>query len=439
MSTEISRRPKERCDMPTQAAVFMNRDAGQATEAHRPCAPDDHRDCAVVIAEADGTVRYLSPNFESLCGYSRYETLGKNVRDLRRDRCDAAFFGAVQDALRSGKAWTGTFAVTRADGPPRMESATLCPVTDASGVVNLCVGVRRDVTGDGLREEAVRKSRAMEAVARLAGGMAHNFNNLLTSIIGYSDLLLDRMADDAAGRRSVTEIRDAGERAAALTRQLLAFSREQALMPKALDLNALVGILGRGVRAQWGEAIEVRIDLAEDLGTVTADPDQIERVIVTLAANARDAMPRGGRLTFVTENVHFDAPFMRDDVHVPPGDYVMLAVSDTGTGMDEDIRDRLFEPFQTTKTNAPGLGLAAVYGIVKQSGGYIWAFSRPGHGTAFEIYLPRAKAVPGTAGAIRHGVRPPPGANRLPGGVRYIGRIESCDAANELAGGQEGQ
>ncbi len=439
MSAETSKRRKERCDMPTQHAASLNRDAGQPAKDHRPCAPDVHGECAVVIADADGTVRYVSPNFESQCGYSRYEIMGKSVRDLRSGRRDAAFFGAVQDALRSGKTWTGTFAATRADGRPRVESATLCPVTDASGVVNQCVGVRREVTGDGLREEAVRKSRAMEAVARLAGGMAHNFNNLLTSIIGYSDLLLDRMANDAVARRGVKEIREAGERAAVLTRQLLAFSREQAMMPRELDLNALVGGVGRGFRARWGDGIEIRADLAEELGTVTADPDQLEQVIATLAANARDAMPRGGRLTFTTENVRLDAPFVRDDVQVPPGDYVMLAVSDTGTGMDEDIRDRIFEPFQTTNTTATGLGLAAVYGIVKQSGGYIWAFSRPGHGTTFEIYLPMANGVPGTAGAVRYGVRPPPGANRLPGGERHIRRIEWGDAKCVFAEGREGR
>jgi signal transduction histidine kinase len=277
----------------------------------------------------------------------------------------------------------------------------------------------------------------MEAIARVAGGMAHNFNNLLTSIIGYSDLLLDGMADDQAARRSLRKIREAGERAAGLTRQLLAYSREQAMMPKALDLNALVGRVGRGLRARGTEGIEIRTCLGENLGPVTADPDQIEQAIVTLAVNARDAMPEGGRLTFATENANFDAPFVRDDVHVPPGDYVMLAVSDTGTGMDEDARNRIFEPFHTTKTSASGLGLAAVYGIVKQSGGYIWAFSRPEYGTTFEICLPRAGRVPGEAGAIRDGVRPPSGANRLPGGTRHVRRIDSCDAGNVLAGGLE--
>src|SRR5512143_3304003 len=183
--------------MPTPLAVAMSRNAVRAVESHLHGAAHDHRECAVVIIDAEGTVRYVSPNFEFLCGYSRYEILGKSVRDLLSGRRDAVFFEALRDALRNGKAWTGTFAATRPDGPPRVESATVCPVTDASGAVTQCVGVRRDVTVDALREDAAHKSRTMEAVARLAGGMAHNFNNLLTSIIGFSELLLDRMTGDA--------------------------------------------------------------------------------------------------------------------------------------------------------------------------------------------------------------------------------------------------
>jgi len=278
----------------------------------------------------------------------------------------------------------------------------------------------------------------MEAVARLAGGLAHNYNNLMTSILGHSDLLLLRLPGDAVGRRSVEGIRQAGERAAVLTRQLLAFSREQAMMPKALDLNALVGILGRELRDRWGDVIEIRTGLAGDLGTVTADPRQLEQVILTLAGKARDAMPQGGRLTFVTENVRFDVPFVRDEVLVPPGDYVMLVVSDTGTGMDEEIRDRIFEPFPGTTTNAPGLELAAVYGIVKQSGGYIWVVSRPGHGTAFNIYLPRVGRAPDAPGPVRDRTVPSPGANRLPRPARHVRRIEPCDASDVLTVASEG-
>ncbi len=438
MSAETSRGRNERCEIPTQFDISMKPDAGPPVEAHRPVVRDGEEECAVVVADSDGTVRYVSTNFELLCGYSRYEILGKNVRDLRSGRRDGPFFGAVQDALRSGKAGTGTFSTVREDGEPRMESATICPVTDETGVVNRCVGVRRDVSGRGLREEADRKSRAMEAVARLAGGVAHNFNNILTAILGYSDLLFPRVACDAAAMRSLREIREAGERAAVLTRQLLAFSREQALMPKVFHLNALVGAVVRELRGQREDGIDIRTCLGEDLGRVSADPDKIRQAIVALAVNARDAMPNGGRLTFVTGNVRFDAPFVRDAVRVSPGDYVMLTVSDTGPGMDEDVRSRIFEPFQTTKADASGLGLAAVYGIVKQSGGYIWVSGPPGKGTAFEILLPRAARLADAAAVGREGKAPRPGANRLPGDARHMRGTETHAAPIVLAGAPEG-
>ncbi len=399
---------------------------------------DGDERCVVVIVDADGTVRHVSTNFESLCGYSRYEILGMNVRDLSTGRRDAAFFAAFRDALRTGRAWSGTLFSSRADGSRRTESATICPVMDESGVVNRCAGVRRDLTGPRLLEEALRKSRAMEAVARLAGGMAHNFNNLLTPIIGYSDLLLPRLAGDAAAMRSVEKIREAGERAATLTRMLVAFSREQALMPTALDLNTLVDLVGRQLRARWSGGIDIRVDCAEDLGTVMADPAQIEYAVVTLAVNAGDAMPRGGQLTFATENVRFDAPLVCEGVHVPPGDYVMLAVSDTGTAMDDDTRNTLFEPFHSNEMDASGLELAAVYGIVRQSGGHIRAFSRPELGTTFELYLPRADRATDAAGAGRDRAVPHPGANRLPGGRRQVRRIELRDTPEVRIAAPEG-
>ncbi len=424
--------------MPTPLASSRTPDADQAAGTQRPCTVGGHGESAVVIAGADGTVRYLSMNYESLCGYSRYEILGRSVRDLRSSRRDAAFFRAVDNALRSGHAWTGTLSAIRGDGSLRVESVTICPVTDASGTVHQCVGIRRHATRSDLRVEAIGRSRVMEAVARLAGGMAHHYNNLLTSIIGHSDLLLLRLRGDALARRSVEEIREAGERAAVLTRQFLAFSREQALMPKALDLNALVGMLGRELRARWGDVLEIRTGLADDLGTVTADPSQIEQVIVTLAVKARDAMPRGGRLTITTENVLFDAPVLRDEVQVPPGDYVKLTVSDTGAGMDEDVRERIFEPFPATTTNAPGLELAAVYGIVKQSGGYIWVFSQPGRGTTFTICLPRAGRAPDAPGLVRNRTVPSAGAKRFPQAGRHVRRIEPCDAPDVVAAAPEG-
>jgi len=257
----------------------------------------------------------------------------------------------------------------------------------------------RDVTEsrrarEALREseEQLRQSQKMEAIGRLAGGIAHDFNNLMTVVIGYSELALGRLpAGNEDVRKAIEEVRKSGERAARLTCQLLAFSRRQVLKPKVLNLNTVVSEMDKILRRLIGEHIELNTHLAEDLWSVKADPSQLEQVIINLAVNARDAMMDGGRLTLETANVELDEAYAEKRSVVSPGSYVMVAMSDTGHGIPTEIRERVFDPFFTTKETGQGtgLGLSTVYGIVKQSGGYVWVYSEVGTGTTFKIYLPR--------------------------------------------------
>jgi CheY-like chemotaxis protein len=265
----------------------------------------------------------------------------------------------------------------------------------------------------------------MEAVGRLAGGIAHDFNNLLMAITGYSELLLERVGNSEPMWREIEEIRRAGVQAASLTRQLLAFSRRQVLQPKLLDVNGVVINVENMLRRLIGEDVELVTALDEGLGRVKADPGQIEQVIMNLAINSRDAMPGGGKLTLRTGNVEVSESDIPRFVDVPPGAWVALSMSDTGTGMSEEVKAHLFEPFFTTKEKGTGLGLATVYGIVRQSGGHIRVDSEPGRGTTFEIFLPRL------AGAMESQEEASVPAEN-PGGRETILVVEDEDMVREL-------
>jgi len=355
---------------------------------------------AVVVTDADGTIEYVNPAFESITGYRRDEVVGKNPRILKSGRQDEAFYRDLWDHLAAGRSWKGVFVNRRKDGTLFEEEAVISPLRGAAGEATGYVAVKSDVTEDRRREEQRRRAQRMEAVARLAGGVAHDFNNLLTAVIGYADLLVLQLDKEGQQRRHSEEIKRAGMRAATLTRQLLAFSRQQVMRPKDLDLNDVLAGMEPALRKVLGAGIGLSIVRGEALGTVRVDPSQLEEVVVTLALRAREAMPEGGAVRLETANADLGEGDSRRHLFVASGPYVMLAVTDEGPGMDEETQARLFEPFSGDAGPGLGLGLSSVYGIVKQSEGYIWAESEPGRGTTFRVYLPRVDAVPSAVAPV---------------------------------------
>jgi len=297
--------------------------------------------------------------------------------------------------LRTSSRAIGVLVVQHYEDENAYDERDLEFLTSVGSQIALAIERKRAETNLRKTEDQLRQSQKMEGIGTLAGGIAHDFNNLMTAVTGYSELALRHLEAGDPLRPKIEEIKKAGERAATLTRQLLAFSRKQILQPRVLDLNTVVSGMGKMLPRMIGEDIDLRIELDTSLGQVEADPGQVEQVLMNLAVNARDAMPGGGRLTIRTENVQMDGKLAKRRLVVEPGNYVILSVSDNGCGMDSETRTHIFEPFFTTKEvgKGTGLGLSTVYGIVKQSGGNIWVYSEVGRGTIFKIYLPRVDEV----------------------------------------------
>jgi PAS domain S-box-containing protein len=346
---------------------------------------------SIVITDAQGAIVYVNPAFERVSGWTREEALGQNPRILKSGQQDDALYREMWQALGGGTVWTGRLVNRRRDGTLFEEEATISPVRDNAGRIVNYVAVKRDVTHETRLEQKLFQAQKMEAVGRLAGGVAHDFNNLLGVITGYGEIVHKQMAPEDPLKGKMAQILKAAERAAGLTRQLLAFGRKQVLKPRILDLSALVSEMDEMLRRVLGEDISLATVREPRLGNVRADPGQIEQILMNLAVNARDAMPEGGRITIEARNADLDATYAAAHVPTQPGRYVMLSVTDTGSGMDEATQARIFEPFFSTKDvgRGTGLGLSTVYGIVKQSEGYIWVYSEVGVGTTFKIYLPR--------------------------------------------------
>jgi two-component system cell cycle sensor histidine kinase/response regulator CckA len=386
--------------MPDGGTVCVCRDLSERERAERAQAEAEAKYRTLVeqvnaityIAEIgiDGQWHYVSPQVQSILGYTPDEWLSISkdwAMHIHPD--DRAAVIAAEEASRKGEPFQAEFRVKRKDGREVWLNDTAV-VVRGSNAHPVMEGIIVDITERKQLETQLQQSRKMEAVGRLAGGIAHDFNNLLTIITGYTDLALSRPAVPLDLRSDIERIENAAGRAAALVRQLLAFSRKQVLQPKILDLNAIVVNMEKLLRRLIDDNIEMSTSVRDDLGKVKADPAQIEQVVMNLVVNARDAMPNGGRLLLETSNVNLDAGYALEHASVKPGRYVMLAVSDTGIGMDSETVAHIFEPFYTTKESGrgTGLGLSTVYGIVKQSGGYIWVYSEPGQGSTFKVYLP---------------------------------------------------
>ena len=353
---------------------------------------------SVIVIDRDFLIRELNENFLRTTGKSRDEVIGQPCYRVSRGRtgpcgedgdhqCPAAY------TFKTGKHRSIVQRHFRPRGEPFDVEVSASALQKEDGKIALVVETTRDITELTHLKALFLQAQKMEAVGRLAGGMAHDFNNLMNVVIGYSEMLLHKSSSDNPGRQALESILDAGERAATLTRQLLAFSRKQIIEPRILDMNAVLTDMERMLRRIIGEDIELIPKSTPGIGRVRADLGMIEQVVMNLAVNARDAMPNGGKLTIETANAEFDEQYVHRHQGSVPGSYVMLAVSDTGMGMTQEVKARIFEPFFTTKEmgKGTGLGLSTVFGIVKQHNGYIMAYSKPGKGASFKIYLPRVE------------------------------------------------
>ena len=352
---------------------------------------------------------YASPKVRELLGYEPHEVVGKTPFDLmppaeaKRVR---EIFGPIADRRESFHAIENINL--HKDGRPVAIETSGAPFFDPDGTFRGYRGTDRDIgerkrAEEELRrnEERLRQFQKFEALGRLSGGIAHHLNNMMTVVTGYSDLLLSRLAEDDPRRRDIARVREAGDRAAELTREMLAFGRKQVLRPAALDPNAFLSGLARTIQELAGPAVRVSFSPGEGVGRVLLDPDQFRQALANLVSNARDAMAGGGDLLLSTEPVFLRGPV--EGIEVVPGPYVLLAVKDTGDGMDAQTRANAFEPFYTTKAGSDGMGLPSVYGFVKQSGGYIFVDSALGRGSTFRLYLPSAERTEPPAGAVERG------------------------------------
>jgi two-component system, cell cycle sensor histidine kinase and response regulator CckA len=345
----------------------------------------------VLITDCAGVIEYVNPAFEVLTGYSRQEAIGETPRLLKSGQQTPELYQELWATILSGNVFRGVLANRKKSGEIFYAEKSITPVRDSEGKITHFISNDRDITDRRRLEAQLQQAQKMDAIGKLAGGVAHDFNNLLMVISSYAELMQNSLAPDHPLRRNVQEIMTASRRAADLTRQLLAFGRKQMQSLQFLSLNSIILEINKMLPHLLREDIQIVFIPGEHLGRVKADRVQIEQVVMNLAANARDAMPDGGKLTIETASVRVDEAYVQQrHAMVPVGDYVLLTVSDSGQGIAPECMTHIFEPFYTTKEDGKGtgLGLATVYGIVKQSGGFVWVYSELGLGATFKIYLP---------------------------------------------------
>jgi PAS domain S-box-containing protein len=354
----------------------------------------------IMVTNSEGIIEYVNPAFEALTGYSREEVMGRAPDMLKSGQQAPALYCELWETIRPGEICRNILVNRKKNSDLYYVDESVSSIRDGEGRITHFVSNGRDLTGRLRVEAKLLQSQKMDAIGRLAGGVAHDFNNLLTIITSYSELALDTVAPASPTHLRIQEILSAAHRATDLTRQLLAFSRKQPQALRVADLNPVIGAIVKTLDRLIGEDIELAFVPGVELGRVRLDPVQIEQILMNLAANSRDAMPEGGRFTIETSNAYLDEQFAdRKRAVIPTGRYAVLTMTDTGSGIPAENLPHVFEPFYTTKPagQGTGLGLATVYGIVKQNNGFIWVYSEAGMGTIFKIYLPCAEGQAATA------------------------------------------
>jgi len=345
----------------------------------------------IVMTDAQGIIQFVNPAFERTTGYSREEAIGQTPRILKSGTQDHQFYRTLWETISDGRIWMGSMVNKRKDGILYTEESTISPIYNDSGRIVNYVAVKRDITEQLQLADQFQQAQKMEAVGLLAGGVAHDYNNMLSVILGYTELALLKVDPVQPLHADLEEIYKAAIRSTDMTRQLLTFARKQTIKPVALDLNQNVASMLKMLRRLIGEDIDLAWLPQVGLDPIKIDPVQVDQILVNLCVNARDAIAGVGKVTIETENVYFDEAYCACNLGFVVGEYVLLAISDDGRGMDKEVLDHIYEPFFTSKESGQGtgLGLSMVYGIIKQNNGFINVYSETGNGTTFRIYLPR--------------------------------------------------